>query len=168
MLSVSEAARPNVSSDSSLRLRVTNMTNTVAKRDRLPPGRYLARPSHPHSPAWSPVIRWVAGGEPDAGGVWARCAAGGLILAAVVNGAALEVQSLIWTNTLQEVVPSERLGRVASIDQLGSYVLLPIGFAITGWATTLLGPATVFVLGGGITACLALVALEHPAVRRFD
>jgi MFS family permease len=91
-----------------------------------------------------------------------------LILAALINGAALEVQSLIWTNTLQEIVPSERLGRVASIDQLGSYVLLPVGFAVTGWATTLLGPAPVFVLGGGITASLALLALAHPAVHRFD
>ena len=91
-----------------------------------------------------------------------------LILAALINGAALEVQSLIWTNTLQEIVPSERLGRVASIDQLGSYVLLPVGFAVTGWATTLVGPAPVFVLGGGITAGLALLALAHPAVHRFD
>ncbi len=91
-----------------------------------------------------------------------------LMVAALINGAALEVQSLIWTNMLQEVVPAERLGRVASIDQLGSYVLLPIGFAVTGWLTHLLGPAPVFVLGGGITAGLALLALAHPTVRRFD
>ncbi len=93
---------------------------------------------------------------------------GVLVLAALVNGAALEVQNLIWTNILQEVVPSERLGRVASIDQLGSYVLLPVGFALTGWATSLLGPAAVFVIGGGTTACLALLALAHPTIRRFD
>ncbi len=91
-----------------------------------------------------------------------------LVLAALVNGAALEIEGQSWTNTLQEVVPSERLGRVASIDQLGSFVLLPIGFAVTGWATNLLGPSTVFMMGGGITACLALLALAHPTVRRFD
>ncbi|MDP9312344.1 MAG: MFS transporter, partial [Chloroflexota bacterium] len=87
---------------------------------------------------------------------------------ALINGAALEVQSLIWTNMLQEIVPRERLGRVMSIDQLGSFVLLPIGFAITGWLVSLLGPASVFMIGGGITACLALLALAHSTVRRFD
>ncbi len=86
----------------------------------------------------------------------------------LINGAALDVQSLRWTNILQEAVPGERQGRVVSIDLLGSYVLLPVGFAITGRATNVLGPATVFVIGGGITACLGLRALTHPAVRRFD
>jgi hypothetical protein len=56
----------------------------------------------------------------------------GIALAAIINGAALEVFSLIWTNTLQELVPGERLGRVASIDMLGSFALLPAGYALTG------------------------------------
>jgi MFS family permease len=91
-----------------------------------------------------------------------------LVVAAIVNGAALGVQSQVWTNILQDVVPSERLGRVASIDSLGSFALLPLGFAIAGWATDLLGPAAIFTLGGGMTALIALVALAHPAIRTFD
>lgn len=91
-----------------------------------------------------------------------------LVLAALINGAALEIESLIWTNILQETVPSERLGRVSSIDSLGSFVLLPVGFAITGWATDQLGAASVFVIGGGLTAIFALLALCHPAIRTFD
>jgi MFS family permease len=91
-----------------------------------------------------------------------------LVLAALINGAALEIESLIWTNILQETVPGERLGRVSSIDSLGSFVLLPVGFAITGWATDQLGAAPVFLIGGGLTAILAIVAMAHPAIRALD
>ncbi|HUS13557.1 MAG TPA: MFS transporter [Chloroflexia bacterium] len=91
-----------------------------------------------------------------------------LAAAALINGAALEAGSLAWTNTLQEMVPGEQLGRVSSIDMLWSYVLIPVGFALTGWATDALGPAPVFLLGGGITALLALLALAHPRIRELD
>ncbi len=91
-----------------------------------------------------------------------------LLFAALINGAALEIGALIWTNILQNVVPSERLGRVASIDMLGSYVLLPIGVGVAGWATDQLGPAAVLLIGGGLTMCFGGLALAHPAIRRFD
>ena len=89
-------------------------------------------------------------------------------IAALVNGAALEVGSLIWANLLQEIVPSEKLGRVASIDMLGSFVLIPVGFGIAGWATELIGPAPVFLIGGGITMLVSLLVLLHPAMRKLD
>jgi MFS family permease len=91
-----------------------------------------------------------------------------LVAAALVNGAALEIHGQVWMNILQDVVPSERLGRVASIDSLGSFALLPLGFAIAGWATDQLGPAAIFTIGGGMTALIALVVLTHPAIRAFE
>ena len=75
---------------------------------------------------------------------------------------------LVWTNTLQELVPGDRLGRVSSIDMLGSYVLLPIGYGMTGWLTDAIGAPMVFVLGGGIGALLIALGLLHPAIRGLD
>jgi len=89
-------------------------------------------------------------------------------LAALVNGIGLQVFSLIWTNTMQELVPREQLGRVASIDMLGSFALLPVGYALAGWATQALGPALVFTIGGLGGAALALLALAHPGIRNLD
>jgi hypothetical protein len=66
------------------------------------------------------------------------------------------------------MVPPERLGRVSSIDALGSFVLMPVGFALAGRLTDALGPAQVFLLGGGATVGLALLTLLHPAIRRLD
>jgi DHA3 family tetracycline resistance protein-like MFS transporter len=91
-----------------------------------------------------------------------------LLAAALVNGAALEVSGLVWTGLTQELVPERLLGRVSSIDMLGSFVLLPIGFGLTGIATERLGPATVFLIGGGVTAALCCYALIHPAIRGLD
>lgn len=90
------------------------------------------------------------------------------LLVAAIIGAAATSFGLIWTNSMQELVPKEMLGRVSSIDYLGSYVLLPIGFAVAGWATDQFGAALVFVVAGTVTAALALLALLHPAIRRMD
>jgi DHA3 family tetracycline resistance protein-like MFS transporter len=90
------------------------------------------------------------------------------LLAAAILGAAATTFGLIWTNTLQEIVPHELLGRVSSIDYLGSFALLPIGYAVAGWATDLIGPALVFIIGGSFTALLALLGLLHPAIRKMD
>ncbi len=95
-----------------------------------------------------------------------------LVLVAAVGslimGLCISVFSLVWTNTLQELVPREKLGRVTSIDALGSFVLLPLGFGLTGWATDRIGPPLVFVIGGAATALLALAAWLHPAIRHLD
>jgi hypothetical protein len=60
------------------------------------------------------------------------------------------------------------MGQVASIDILGSFVLLPVGFAIAGWATDRLGPAAVFIIGGALTLLLIGVGMVHPAIRNLD
>ena len=89
-------------------------------------------------------------------------------LAAVLNGVSLEAFSLTWTTTLQQLVPAEQLGRVSSIDLMGSYMLLPVGYWLAGWSTDHWGAATVFVLGGGLTAVLALLGLADPRIRHLD
>ena len=91
-----------------------------------------------------------------------------LIIAALINGAALELGMLAWTSALQELVPREKLGRVAGVDTVGSLALLPVGLGLAGLATEAWGPSAVFVIGGGITAVLSLIAYQHPAVKRLD
>ena len=91
-----------------------------------------------------------------------------LIIAALINGAALELGMLAWTSALQELVPRKKLGRVAGVDTVGSLALLPVGLGLAGMATEAWGPAAVFVMGGGITAVLSLIAMRHPAIRNLD
>jgi MFS transporter, DHA3 family, tetracycline resistance protein len=91
-----------------------------------------------------------------------------LIASMFISGMSTSVFALIWTHTLQEMVPGNLLGRVYSIDALGSFVLLPIGFSLSGWATDRFGAPTVFLIGGLSTIVLALLGLIHPAIRKLD
>jgi MFS family permease len=91
-----------------------------------------------------------------------------LVFGMFVYGFSFNVFGLIWNNTLQEMVPNEKLGRVYSIDALGSFILLPIGFALAGWGTDLVGAPTVFLIGGAGTILMILIGLSHPAIRNLD
>ena len=91
-----------------------------------------------------------------------------LVAAMFVYGFCFNIFALVWNNTLQEMVPHEKLGRVYAIDSLGSWVLLPIGFALAGWATDLIGAPKVFLIGGFGTILMVLIGLSHPAVRNLD
>jgi hypothetical protein len=66
------------------------------------------------------------------------------------------------------MVPNDKLGRVYAFDSLGSWVLLPIGFALAGWATDQIGAPKVFLIGGVGTILMTLLGLSHPAIRNLD
>jgi len=91
-----------------------------------------------------------------------------LIIDMFFYGVCINIFSLVWTNTLQEMVPNDKLGRVYAFDSLGSWVLLPIGFALAGWATDRIGAPMVFIFGGCGTILMTLIGLAHPAVRNLD
>lgn len=93
----------------------------------------------------------------------------GVIIAMAIGlGVFGEGINLIWLNTLQTLVPTEKLGRVFSVDRFGSALFTPVGFALTGWAADQYGPSLIFMLGGAITAGIGALALLHPAIRKLD
>jgi MFS family permease len=89
-------------------------------------------------------------------------------LAVGIGGASWSILDLVWVNTLQELVPADLLGRVSSIDALGSFGLLPVGYALAGLAADHVGASMVFVIGGVISALVIALGLLHPAVRGLD
>lgn len=91
-----------------------------------------------------------------------------VMAAAFVYGFGISIGSMVWVNSLQEMVPQERLGRVTSIDMLGSFIFLPVGFAVAGILTERFGAANVFVLGGSLVVLLAIGMLLVPSIRRLD
>jgi MFS family permease len=91
-----------------------------------------------------------------------------LMVAAFVFGMGISTGSLVWTHMLQEMVPQDRLGRVSSIDALGSFVFLPLGFAVAGMLSDRVGPANVFIFGGSAVLALAAGMFLVPSIRRLD
>ena len=92
----------------------------------------------------------------------------GILLASAVIGACNATLGLAWINSLQEMVPRHLLGRVTSVDYLGSYMFLPIGFAFGGWAAERFGAPLVFIFGGALQTLFVLLGLLHPRVRTVD
>jgi cation transporter-like permease len=61
----------------------------------------------------------------------------------VVSGIGLAIHLALWFTVFQQHVPEESRSRVSSYDALGSFVLLPLGSAIAGPVSVLIGiPAT--------------------------
>lgn len=89
-------------------------------------------------------------------------------IVSLIAGASIAAYDLIWTHMLQTLVPRDMLGRVSSIDALGSLVLLPIGYSLVGWATDQVGASLVFIIGGVITTALIALGLAIPAIRQLD
>lgn len=91
-----------------------------------------------------------------------------IILAMVVIGALMMMFGLIWEASLQELIPLEFFGRVASLDMMGSFVLLPVGYIISGWLSQYVGGITTMAGEAIIFTILCLLLLLIPAIRKFD
>lgn len=83
-------------------------------------------------------------------------------------GASLTVFTIIWETSLQDLVPKEILGRVASIDMLCSYALLPLGYLFLGEFVMEFGLDHVLLSCGWLTVILAALGFFVRDVRALD
>jgi Bacterial protein of unknown function (DUF894). len=90
------------------------------------------------------------------------------VLLMALEGAGTMLFGLIWETSLQELVAPEAFGRVASIDMMGSFALLPLGFLFTGWLSGVIGGfGTILLMSSSIfIACLLILFV--PGIRKFD
>ena len=90
------------------------------------------------------------------------------LVGGAIMGAGLGIFEIIWVTTMQEIVPPDKLGRVSSVDWLGSLCLQPVGLVVVGALTDVIGPAGVFVAGGVFSALLTLLGLLSRNIRQLD
>lgn len=92
----------------------------------------------------------------------------GLVMAMVLEGFGMMMFMIIWEISLQELVPAESFGRVASLDMLGSFALLPVGYLLVGRLADTIGgiPSIAIFACAGIL--ILLTALCSPHIRRFN
>lgn len=89
-------------------------------------------------------------------------------LSGAAIGVGLGIFEPIWTTTLQQLVPAEKLGRVSSVDWLGSLVMSPLGMGLAGVLTDRAGAAVVFVGAGLLNTALTLIGLSVRGIRELD
>ena len=78
--------------------------------------------------------------------------------AAFAEGVGVELFGIYWDTSLQQHVPPAALSRVASYDALGSWVFVPIGFAVVGPIASVVG-ARATLLGAAALVAVAVVAM---------
>ncbi|MGG1675454.1 MFS transporter [Neobacillus sp. NRS-1170] len=91
-----------------------------------------------------------------------------LMLCMFMEGAGIMLFGLIWETSLQELVPEEKFGRVASLDMLGSFALLPLGYLITGWLAEGMGEIFTFILFSSIIIFISVAVMLNEEIRGFN
>ncbi len=91
-----------------------------------------------------------------------------LIVASILIGFGFGIFEILWDTILQERVPNNMLGRVGSIDLVGSYLLLPLGYLLVGVLSDYIGPNWVFIASGILDIALAAAALSLPTIRKLN
>jgi hypothetical protein len=91
-----------------------------------------------------------------------------MLAAMFAGGLCLTLLELAWSTALQQYIPLEKLGRVSSIDQLGSFVMVPLSYGLTGLIVDRFGAAPDLIWGGVIAAAVVSLGFFSRSVRRLD
>ena len=89
------------------------------------------------------------------------------LIAAGLSGTFLTLFGVLWESLIQEKVPEEVLGRVASVDMLGSFGLTPLGFVLLGPIFATMTVTNAILVCGVVVAAVALMGISTPAIRRL-
>jgi len=87
-----------------------------------------------------------------------------LSIASFVAGAGIAVHLTLWFTLFQREIPENMQSRVSSYDVLGSFVLMPIGFAIVGPLSDAIGVTETLWLSLGVMLTTWGLILSLPSV----
>lgn len=90
-----------------------------------------------------------------------------LAAAAFVAGLGSGLFGIAWDTSLQEHVPNNLLSRIASYDDMGSFIAIPLGQVLVGPVSAAFGGGRVVLAGGALYMVAVLVPLLSPTVREL-
>jgi hypothetical protein len=88
-----------------------------------------------------------------------------ILAGAFLHGLGLEVFSVNWDLAIQQNIAPDKLARVFAFDQVGSFVMRPLGLALTGPVAASVGERSWLVVTATVMAGSTLVALLPSSVR---
>jgi len=91
-----------------------------------------------------------------------------VLLGAFLHGFGLEIFSVGWDLSIQQNVAPDKLARVYSFDQIGSFIARPIGLALTGPVATAVGLRSWLGVIAAVIIGSVVLALASPDVRRLE
>ena len=83
-----------------------------------------------------------------------------VLVAAFASGYLVEIFGVLWDTTYQQEIPQEKLSRLSAYDAIGSWALMPLGYAVAGPVGAAVGTRASFIGGAVIiVAATAMVLL---------
>jgi MFS family permease len=86
---------------------------------------------------------------------------------ALAAGLGTEIFGVLWDTSMQQQLPAEKLSRVYSYDALGSWILLPLAFAVVGPVADAIGERATLFGAAALVVAATLAVLAIPDVRNL-
>lgn len=86
---------------------------------------------------------------------------------AFISGGGFAIGNAVWFSTLQEKIPEHAISRISSFDWFGSVALNPIGYALIGPLSEVIGVGESLLIAGGLNIVITVSMLAIPSVRRL-
>jgi MFS family permease len=90
-----------------------------------------------------------------------------LLVGYAATGVGFMMFGVYWYTALQKSIPQDRLSVVISIDQVGSFGLEPVGYAVAGALAETVGARTVLFWAAAVGMVTSLLPLLVPGVSRL-
>ena len=90
-----------------------------------------------------------------------------ILAGAFLHGLGLEIFSVCWDLAIQQNIPPDKLARVFAFDSVGSFVMRPLGLAVTGPVAGALGETHWLLITAAMMAGSTLLALLPGSVRNL-
>ena len=91
-----------------------------------------------------------------------------VVVACFLAGVGVESFGVLWDTTMQQEIPAEKLSRVYSYDALGSFALIPVGFAAAGAISAAIGTKATFFGATALIIGATLLVLLIRDVRTLE
>jgi MFS family permease len=88
-----------------------------------------------------------------------------LIANSALAGLGVAMHLALWFTVFQQQVPESARSRVSSYDALGSFVLIPLGSALAGPMSSLVGISATLIGSGLVSLACILIVIAQPSVR---
>ena len=90
-----------------------------------------------------------------------------IVLAYILGGISVGPWDAFWPSALQREVPKEKLGRVFALDHAGSAGLMPLGMALVGPMTQLMGERNFLIFAALFHLAVNLIVYQVPGVKEM-
>jgi MFS family permease len=91
-----------------------------------------------------------------------------VIVAAFASGYLTEIFGVLWDTTYQQQIPHEKLSRLSAYDAIGSWALMPLGYAVAGPVGAAAGTRATFIGGAVIVVTATALVLLSRDVRTLE